>query len=340
MKRHAIPIMVILGLGSLGWGTAQTTRSDLFDIKKSREELEIMKGILGTTIGFVANDVRSHEVATPFGKRETYVRIGRAGSDITAYYLYGQGATFIIPFSSFHYSMKMGPGYPAPKIAAGFADGMEDSMYQLQQQLDAAHMEMAVHNEEMAAAARDASEAAEELAREMADEQMAAAGSVSGGVPGGVGVGVGKGTGQGIGAPQAAPSPPAAPTPPPPPAKLSQQKRAEDARRKLEEMQANLKKSQEEMAARNKKLLESINQISGYLVEALANYGDSLTLVKPGEYINIILTTDTGTFWLGDTGENDSRRRVISVQKSFITDYKAGRLNLDAFKQKVLLYND
>jgi hypothetical protein len=33
-----------------------------------------------------------------------------------------------------------------------------------------------------------------------------------------------------------------------------------------------------------------------------------------------------------------SRYDTISVQKSWITDYKAGRLTVDAFKQKVLQY--
>jgi hypothetical protein len=34
------------------------------------------------------------------------------------------------------------------------------------------------------------------------------------------------------------------------------------------------------------------------------------------------------------------QREIISVQKSTITDYKAGRLTLDGFKAKVLVYSN
>ena len=59
MKNQVMAIMLILGLGSLTWGSAQSTKNDLFDLKKSRQELEVMKGILSTTIGFVSPDSNS-----------------------------------------------------------------------------------------------------------------------------------------------------------------------------------------------------------------------------------------------------------------------------------------
>ena len=112
----------------------------------------------------------------------------------------------------------------------------------------------------------------------------------------------------------------------------------EEMRKKLEEAQKKITATRKEMEERRKKLLESLTQASGYLVEALANHGDSLTHVRPNEYINIIITTDNDYMVFAQSTEARSQREVLSVQKSNITDYKAGRITLDAFKQKVLQY--
>jgi hypothetical protein len=104
-------------------------------------------------------------------------------------------------------------------------------------------------------------------------------------------------------------------------------------------IQAKAKQRREEAEANREKCLQNLTEIKGYLVEALAKHGDSLTTVKPGEYINLVLAdsrlgVDSA---LGVDGQK-ARYDVISVQKSWITDYKAARLSLDGFKQKVLQY--
>ncbi len=365
MRKQAFTILLILGLGSLTWGAAQGTKQDLFDLKKSRQELEVMKGILSTTIGFVANEIQGRD-STTFEKMGTFFRYGGFGSDITSYYLYGQGATFVVPISSFRFASTRGGRLMAwsnePKIATTFDDGMNDALEQVQEQMEALNFEMAAKNEEMAAAARETAEAAQSLALEVASEFPngiragvvggvpggvvgGVGGGVIGGVPGGVGTGVGVGTGsakgRGTGTIQATPTPQAPPSPPTPavaPRPAKPQVDREEMRRRLEDAQVKVRKAREDVEARRKKLLESLTQVSGYLIEALANHGDSLTQVKPNEYINIIITTDEATPLLGDSGESQSRRQVISVQKSSITDYKAGRITIDGFKQKVLQY--
>jgi hypothetical protein len=137
-----------------------------------------------------------------------------------------------------------------------------------------------------------------------------------------------------IPAPPQAPPPAAAPVPTPRP------DRDESVRRRLAEAQEEVKKRREETEQRRQRMLESVAQIKVYLIEALANHGDSLTHVRPNEYINIVITSeefgDKLFFDSTDRGGND----VISVQKSIVTDYKAGRLTLDAFKQKVLQYTN
>jgi len=354
MKKQLLTILLIVSLGSLTWG-AQGTKSELFDLKKSRQELEVMKGILSTTIGFVASEMRGSDETRHVSARGVY-RVSGLGTDVTAYYLYGQGATFIIPISSFRFeSTGFGRAMAwsiEPRIAEYVRQGLDASLEQVQEQMNELNLDMAARNEEMADAAREAADAARILLREAVELPATApssgvvggiSGGVSGGVPGGVsgGVGAGSGQGRGAGSIQATPAPAARPAGPatvavPQPPKTQIDK--EEARRKLEQSQGKVRKAREEMEARRKKLLESLTQVSGSLVEALANHGDSLTHVKPNEYINIIITTDEGMPLIGDSGEGRSRREVISVQKSTITDYKAGRITLDAFKQKVLQY--
>jgi hypothetical protein len=358
MRKHAAALLLILSLGSLSWSAAQGAKTDLFDLKKSRQELEIMKGILNATLGFAANEIQGREAPTNTYEGTLYRYYGM-GSNINAFYLYGQGATFIIPISSLRFASTKGRTPTAwlvgPKIGTALGEGMEESLLQLQEGMDALNLEMVAKNEEMAEAAREAAEAAQELARQAAEYPAAIRGGVAGGVPGGVGggvvggvhggvgVGVGSGKGQGVATGQATSAAPvqAAPSAPavaPKPAKPQMDK--EEMRKKLEEAQAKIRKTREEMEARRKKLIESLTQASGYLVEALANHGDSLTHVRPNEYINIIITTDDESLVYAQNTEARSRREVISVQKSNITDYKAGRITLDAFKQKVLQYDN
>ena len=68
------------------------------------------------------------------------------------------------------------------------------------------------------------------------------------------------------------------------------------------------------------------------LVDILATYGDSLSVVKPDEYINLILHTPS----LLNVAGRLQRVETISARKSWITDYKAGRITLDEFRKTVL----
>ena len=110
-------------------------------------------------------------------------------------------------------------------------------------------------------------------------------------------------------------------------------------RKKLAEVQERVKNRREAMEGRRQKLLQSLSEVKVFLIEALANHGDSLTTIKPNEYINIIFTTDEGPPMLHEEGSGRSVRQVVSIQKSWITDYKAGRLTMEAFRQKALQYS-
>ena len=127
--------------------------------------------------------------------------------------------------------------------------------------------------------------------------------------------------------PPAPPAPPAVPKPP--------QINHEDLQKTVEKLRAEVKKSREEAEEVRKKSLETLAEIKKHLIEAVANYGDSMTTVKADEYINLVFLPDSfGPVMLG------TRYEVISAQKSWITDYKTGKLSLDDFKQKVLQYTE
>jgi hypothetical protein len=92
-----------------------------------------------------------------------------------------------------------------------------------------------------------------------------------------------------------------------------------------EKIKAGIQESDKIQAQNFATILEELRSV---LLEILANYGDSLTIVKPEEYVSFVLRTDTFM--------RTPRFDVISARKSWITDYKAGRLTLEAFEQKVI----
>jgi len=74
-----IIILVVAGLA----GTGLAGGEELFDVKRSQREIEIMRGILRTSLSFAAE-----ELEAPFSRRDW--------SSIDGFYLFGQGAVFII----------------------------------------------------------------------------------------------------------------------------------------------------------------------------------------------------------------------------------------------------
>jgi len=295
MKKYIAFFVIFTFAGAISRGVAQGTKSELFDITKAQQEMEIMKGILSTTLSFVAQSLQKQPatgspkiVNTPFGGAYASSSSWRF-SNMNAFYLYGQGAVFVIPTSG----LRMAGG-------RGLFSGQYDAM------------------------SADFAKQAEELAVYAAAMGKGLGAGVGGGVTGGVRGGTPKAT-------------TAPPPPPPPPAQVNQ----EELRKKVADAQERVKKSREDAEANRAKFLASLAQIKVYLIEALANHGDSLTTVKPNEYLTLVISTDDyDGFMLGDETGPRTRREIISVQKSWITDYKAGRLTLDAFKQKALQYSE
>ena len=113
-------------------------------------------------------------------------------------------------------------------------------------------------------------------------------------------------------------------------AEAKQQKDWEAQKEKMLEQQKDV---QLRIQAQNKKLekqqedrRQKLPEIKESLIEAVANYGDSLTTVKSDEYINLVFDTS-------------GQYEVVSFQKSWIKDFKAGNLTLDQFKNKAIQYS-
>jgi hypothetical protein len=320
-------VCLALGLTLLLWWQAvPSSQTQLFDSKKSQQELEIMKGILRTTLDFAAKELQGT------GSDDKRGRFDFGGfSNISTFYLYGQGAVFSIPTSSLRHSFNF--HWEGLK---GSLDGLQSSFAALAGPPDV-HIDLGDLNaqiqDEVERAHEQVERAREEVERAQEEIDRAREREQEGNAPNP--------------APPPAPAAPTAPQKPAPPASPKRARapraeltpeRREQLRKRLAEAQEKVKKRQEELEQSQAKFREQLAEIKVYLIEALANHGDSLSVVRPNEYVNLILAEDGGEGYFA--GGSRGQREVISVQKSVITDYKAGRINLEAFKQKVLDYKN
>ena len=293
MKKRIAAICVVFAMAAFSWGKGQ---EELFNIKKSQEEIDIMKGILNTTLSYVVQNARKQTQTTaayPFNLARWQF------SNINAYYLAGQGAVFMISMSSLQ-SLSQNSDFSSQEL---FRQIEESS-----KQMDAA--KEAFKNGIVAFNSAQASQWA-----------LSQAGASAHPAPP---------------APSAAPAPPAPPAAPAPSAspnpQIYAQGRDEEARQKLAQYQALLRKIRDDEQETFKKFLLNLDEIRNNLIETIANYGDSLSTVKPDEYINLVFVTDVGFM--------KTSYDVVSVRKSSIVDYKAGKMDLDAFKKKVVSYTE
>jgi len=91
-------------------------------------------------------------------------------------------------------------------------------------------------------------------------------------------------------------------------------------------------------AAAEQPFLQALDSVRTPLVDTLAQYGDSMYAVKPDEYINLVFQKSPAyapSLLLSAPGSVYGTE-IISVRKSWITDYKAGKMTLEEFRKKVL----
>ena len=114
-----------------------------------------------------------------------------------------------------------------------------------------------------------------------------------------------------------------------------------DAREQINKLQNDNRRlfeaeRQNQTAGNDQAFRQALDGLKELLVDTLARYGDSLSVVKPDEYVNLVLHAPV--LALSASREQNVGRNVgiISARKSWITDYRAGRMTLDEFRKKVI----
>ena len=280
IKRMLIGLLMTLAT-LISLVVVELAQAQLFDLEKSRQEIETMRGILTTTLDYALKGTR-HETTDPnFGDLIQFNRFNR----VNGYYLYGQGALFTISLLP---PLPVPPHPPAPPVPpAPLAPPVppvpplgDDDIASACKGAEAAKAEAETT---IAQARQRQAEASRQV--EMADKQLA------------------------------------------------------DLQQKMGEWR------KQNQAARTR-LKEQMAIAKVALVDALAKHGDSLTVVKPHEYITIVISADSqgwdtmSEMFSTASTTQDQHRQFISVKRSVVTDYKAGRISLDELKREVLSYID
>ena len=279
MKRYILSTALIFCIGVLCLAQAAEPP---FNVEKSRQELEIMKGIIEKSLVFSPSDEANE-------KRAFRIR------DINAFYLRGQGAVFIITIPSYRLGDQKSPDVLL-------------RMDELRKQGELLSQQMNLRSKEI-------EKKTASLAREF--EQNRSQNKDSSKLP---------------------PPPPTPPAPPAPPAVPTQPPVPEwRTPERFKGLGAQLKKGMADMHRWWEKLRRTAKS---QLIEMLVNHGDSLSVVGPGEYVNLVLVFGEPTGIFDPILGMNVIREVITVRKSWITDYKAGKLSLEDFKQKVVEYSN
>ncbi len=281
MKRRIVLIMLALLVTLCFTLVKPVADQPVVDSQKSRQELETMEGILSTTLGYAVKRLGGNQAA----EGDRVFRFHRMdASDVSGYYVYGQGAVFMIPISALQREQDTDFAFAMPEIG--------------------------------------------ELVSSAVDVGLAAAGAsldaVAAGKPGEVDAAKIKEKAE----------------------KIQQQAEArqkdltqnlEKQKEKMQQFQEQAKKRRTEMEERRKELISRLGQVKVDLKDALARYGDSLSIVKPDESVTIILSDDRGFRW-GD-GESNSICHVLTVKKSLVTDLKSGKITREEFDKRVVDYS-
>ncbi len=302
MEKKYMAILLTLWIGLLSFVGINKAQGNLFDIKKTREEVEIMKGILESTLKIAFRGAQPGGEETPFW--------GGPSPHISGGYLYGQGAVFTLSApSSFLAAMpklamlapmppKPPTVSPVPKISGRSADKAPSAP----SAPEAPHDPLVVGpdgdsdlidvDQVTKQAMADAEKAMKQVGKTMKQQELFQ--------------------------------------------NKWKEKYEKDLRTSLAAAQKSLQEWRSQVQVQKQDVEKQVALMKPALIEALAKHGDSLTIVKPEEYISLILASERwGGFF---TEEGEDGREVISVKKSVITDYKAGRITLDEFKKKVLVY--
>ena len=118
------------------------------------------------------------------------------------------------------------------------------------------------------------------------------------------------------------------------------------------EIKQEIQKLKQELAESRAKAEENRRRLQDSLVDVLSRYGDSLTQLRPDEYVNFVVSSSSGLggfvlpdFAWGSTGINTGSRSsddafdmIMTVKVSEIRAYRAGSIDLATFKSRIQQY--
>ncbi len=321
-----LAIAIFLSIGAISAAAAD----ELPNARTVQQELEIMSGILRTTSEFVSQDLSGP--GRTAGSRHAPHILGEDNS-VTAMYLVGQGALFLIGYPGEPMAVTFGidetyiaalkeateglvneelkkageelkkAGLEA-QLAGQVKEEMKEELKKAQKELQQAHKEMEA---DRAAAAVERARIQEKLIQERSAGQAPA--------------------GAGIAPPPPPPVPPVPPAPAAPPKSSGYTSRLKVSRQAMEERQQ----------ARQARAEEWEKRFLAELREVVAKHGDSLTIVKPTEFISFVLDRNRGRVSFGSS-DVAAPRHILTIQKSQVLDYKKGALSLENLKSKMVEY--
>ena len=308
MKNRVMAFSLVLVIGVGGWlATTLAQRSAPFDIQQTNKELEILEGILSTTLKYAVDD--SSRTRT---RLRGVLQFGRS-QQIESFYLYGQGAIFLIPNSRSAHSSR-----PA----------------------DLAQVRELIDQVEEKGTTTDTYLRSLERRIKRADR-----GFILGGIE-----------------PVYIPVPPQPPEPPIAPrapgtgseelvyAELAQayalsaglrgkEVSGEDLDEWIQTNRGALQEALQESEQSQAEMEQREQKIQGAIISALAQHGDSLSAIKPEEYISLIFLSDSrGLDSFVSARQNRSGARVVSVQMSQLSEFKRGALTLDQLRERLVQY--
>ena len=309
-------ILVLTLYAFFCFGALSAALAELPDAKMTNQELEVMRSIIQTTSGFVSQELnKQNKLSGP----KIPSRLLLEESSITSLYLTGQGAVFLIdcPENALGTIYKVNEASvsaykDAYRVMEAYAD--------LKEEAKAAAKEALKLKEETKSELRQVQEdrAALLMEKKMIEEKMKKEKTGS----------------PAVAKPPAPPSPPAPPQPPPVPP-------LEEAKAALTVVERDIRKSMEErLELRQARMQEWVKQLSERLRDVLVKHGDSLTVVKPSEYITFVLNGGGNRMgFLRDLeGQASASHHILTIQKGQILEYKKGTLSLEELKAKIIEY--
>ncbi len=118
-----------------------------------------------------------------------------------------------------------------------------------------------------------------------------------------------------------------------------------DIKQEIDRLKKELAETREQAEANRRRLEDA-------LVDVLSRYGDSLTQLRPDEYVNLIISAKSGFggfifpeiewgsagFSVGGGASDDHSDMILTVKMSDIRDYRAGRIDQAAFTGRIRKY--